>query len=411
MTTATLEIPHKLIAAFTGPARYRCAYGGRGSGKTRSFALMAAVRGYILAEAGKTGAIVCGREFQNSLDESSMAEVKAAIASVDWLAGYYEIGEKFIRTKNRRIEFSFIGLRHNLDSVKSKALIHVLWVDEADSVSETAWRKIVPTVREDGSEIWVTWNPDSPNSATHRRFRENTPPNTKIIQINWQENPWFPAVLEQERQSDIKYRADTYGHVWEGEFFSETEAQVFHGKWRVEEFEPGKDWDGPYQGIDFGFRPDPLCALRVWVHNKKIWVEHEAYSAGVEIDDTAAFIKKRIPDFETFAARADSAEPKTISYLSRNGLPRIEAVKKWPNSVIEGIRFLRGYEAIVIHPRCTNAAKDFRLYSHKTDRLSGDIMPDLLDADNHAPDTLRYALSPLIKQFQPAETTFVSGLY
>ena len=99
MTTATLRIPPKLIPVFTGKARYRGAYGGRGSAKTRTFAIMAAVRGYVLAEAGKSGVIVCGREFQNSLDESSMAEVKAAIASIDWLADYYDIGEKYIRTK------------------------------------------------------------------------------------------------------------------------------------------------------------------------------------------------------------------------------------------------------------------------------------------------------------------------
>lgn len=411
MTTAALEIPPKLIPVFTGPARYRGAYGGRGSGKTRTFALMAAVRGYILAEAGKTGVIVCGREFQNSLDESSMAEVKAAIESEPWLKAYYDIGENYIRTRNRRIEFKFIGLRHNLDSVKSKAKVHILWVDEAESVSEKAWRKVIPTVREEGSEVWVTWNPESAESATHRRFRRDASPDMRIVQVNYNDNPWFPDVLERERQDDLKYRADTYNHVWEGGFFSETEAQVFHSKVRIEEFVSGPGWDGPYQGIDFGFRPDPLCALRVWVHARRVWIEYEAYSPNIEIDATPRFIADRIPDFANYVARADSAEPKTISYLSRNGLPKITAVNKWPNSVMEGVRWLRGFEAIVIHPRCVNAARDFRLYSHKTDRLTGDIMTDLIDADNHAPDTVRYALAPLIKQMTPASTTMVSGLY
>lgn len=411
MTTAALEIPPKLIPIFTGPARYRGAKGGRGSAKTQTFAKMSAVRGYMLAEAGKTGVILCGREFQNSLEDSSLAEVKAAIATTPWLADYYDVGEKFIRTKNRRIEYVFTGLRHNLESVKSKALIHVAWVDEAESVSENAWRKLIPTVREPGSEIWATWNPEDPNSPTHRRFCLTDATDVKVAHVNWSDNPWFPAVLERERQDDLRYRADTYGHIWEGEFFSETEAQVFHGKWRMEEFEPASGWNGPYQGIDFGFRPDPLCGLRVWVHDKKVWIEYEAYSPNIEIDATSGFICDAIPRFAEYVARADSAEPKTISYLSRNGLPRIEAVRKWPNSVIEGVRFLRGFEAIVIHPRCPNTARDFRLYSHKTDRLTGDIMPELIDADNHAPDTLRYALAPLIKQFRPAETTTVAGLF
>jgi phage terminase large subunit len=87
----------------------------------------------------------------------------------------YEVGEKYIRTKDRRIEFAFIGLRHNLDSVKSKAQILLLWVDEAEPVSEKAWSKAIPTVREEGAEIWVTWNPERKNSATHKRFRENPP--------------------------------------------------------------------------------------------------------------------------------------------------------------------------------------------------------------------------------------------
>lgn len=411
MTTATLLIPPKLIPIFTGKARYRGAKGGRGSAKTRTFAKMTAVRGYQLAEAHERGLLLCAREFQNSLEDSSFAEVRGAIESEPWLADYYEIGDRFIRTRNRRIEYAFAGLRHNIASLKSKSAIHIAWVEEAESVTEAAWRKLIPTVREEGSEIWATWNPESPSSPVHRRLVMSPSSDIKVAHVNWSDNPWFPSVLERERQDDLKYRADTYDHVWEGGFYSETEAQVFHGKTRVEEFEPGQKWDGPYQGIDFGFRPDPLCALRVWINERKVYIEYEAYSAGIEIDATSGFINSRIPGFETYASRADSAEPKTISYLSRSGLPRIDPVKKWPNSVIEGVRFLRGYEAIVIHPRCPNAARDFRLYSHKTDRLTGDIMPDLLDADNHAPDTLRYALAPLIKQFQPSTTSVVAGLF
>src|SRR5690606_1189322 len=111
MTTARLELPPKLIPIFTGEARYRGAYGGRGSAKTRTFAKMAAVWGYKLSKEGKSGVIVCGREFMNSLDESSMAEVKAAIASEPWLAAHYDVGERYIRTMDRRIDFAFIGLR------------------------------------------------------------------------------------------------------------------------------------------------------------------------------------------------------------------------------------------------------------------------------------------------------------
>lgn len=224
---ARIELPAKLIPVFSGKARYRGAYGGRGSGKTCSFAKMAAVKGYQLSMAGEKGLIVSGREYMNSLCDSSMAEIKAAIAAEPWLGSCYEIGEKYVRTRDRRISFAFIGLRHNLDSIKSKARIHLLWVDEAETVSETAWQKIIPTVREHDSEIWVTWNPESRLSATQRRFRENLPQDAKIVKVNWQDNPWFPDVLNKERLEDLEKRPEHYAHIWEGDFVTVVEGAYF----------------------------------------------------------------------------------------------------------------------------------------------------------------------------------------
>lgn len=171
--------------------------------------------------------IVCGREFMNSLDESSMAEVKSAIASEPWLSDHYEVGEKFIRTKDGRISFAFIGLRHNLESIKSKAKVHILWVDEAEPVTEEGWTTIAPTVREDDSEIWATWNPKNKKSATHKRFRVNKPSNCKIVELNWRDNPWFPAVLEQERLDDLRDRPEQYDHIWEGDFVKALEGAYY----------------------------------------------------------------------------------------------------------------------------------------------------------------------------------------
>lgn len=398
-------LPQKIIDNFSQPARHRIFKGGRGSGKTRSLAKMSAIYCYKMAEAGREGNFLCSREHLNSLDDSSLEEVKAAIASEPWLADYFEVGEKFVRTKNRRVSYVFAGLRRNLDSIKSKARLLANWTDEAEQVSEAAWRKLIPTIREDDSENWVSYNPESKDSATHKRFIESPPTDCVITEINWRDNLFFPKVLEAERQNDLRLRPELYEHIWEGDFLSQTDAQVFAGKWKVEDFDVDADWDGPYFGIDFGFRPDPLAAVKVWVAGESIYIEKEAYGPGVEIDKTFDFINDRMPEIRDFVSRADSAEPKTISYLRRNGLPRMEAVKKWPNSVIEGIRWLRGFQ-IVIHPDCKGTARDFRLYSHKIDRLTDDILPDVVDANNHGPDAIRYALAPLIKQSHSGTVRF-----
>jgi phage terminase large subunit len=227
MSKATIDLPDKLVPVFQGEARYRGAFGGRGSGKTRSFAKMTAVHGYRCGAAGIEGQILCGREYMNSLDESSLEEIKAAIASEDWLAEYYEVGDKYIRSKDGRIKYTFSGLRHNLDSIKSKARILLAWVDEAEAVSETAWTKLVPTIREEGSEIWVTWNPEREKSATHQRFRKHAPDGAKIVELNWRDNPWFPKVLDDERKEDLAKRPEQYDHVWEGGFVTAVEGAYY----------------------------------------------------------------------------------------------------------------------------------------------------------------------------------------
>lgn len=192
---------------------------------------MTAVRAYMWDMANRRGIILCGRQFMNSLDDSSMEEVKAAIRSEPWLHAHFDIGEKYIRTKSGRISYKFAGLDRSLDSIKSKSRILLCWVDEAEPVTEEAWVKLIPTLREEDSELWVTWNPESKRSATHKRMREGRPdPRMKVAEINWRDNPWFPDVLERTRQRDLVDRPDKYDHIWEGGF-----AHVFDGAYYVRE--------------------------------------------------------------------------------------------------------------------------------------------------------------------------------
>ncbi|MGK4231241.1 PBSX family phage terminase large subunit [Providencia hangzhouensis] len=399
MTVARIEIPPKLIPAFEGNYRYRCSHGGRGSAKTRTFALMTAIRGYMAAKNGQSGVILCAREYMNSLEESSMEEVKQAIRSVPWLSDFYELGEKYIRTKCRSVNYVFAGLRHNLDSIKSKARILIAWVDEAESVSEIAWTKLAPTVREDGSEIWVTWNPERDGSATDKRFRKNPPDNAVVVEMNYDDNPWFPSVLEDERLNDqARLDSATYAWIWEGAYLENSDKQVLANKYVIQSF-PDDLWqqaDRLLFGADFGFAKDPNTLLRQFILNDCLYIEYEAYGVGVELDHMPAFYDK-IPEARKWPIKADSARPETISYLKRQGF-NISAAKKWQGSVEDGITHLRGFKQIIIHPRCKETAKEARLYSYKTDRITGEVLPVILDANNHCWDAVRYGLDGYITQ-------------
>ena len=351
---------------------------------------MTAVRGY--AEPLR---ILCCRELQNSIKDSVHAELVAAIEAYPWLNDHYEIGETFIRGRNGT-EFVFKGLRHNYQQIKSTSGINICWVEEAETVSEQSWKNLIPTIRAPGSEIWLTWNPEDEESPTNQRFVVDPPPGAKIERLNYCDNPWFPPELEQERLNDLKRDPDFYAHVWEGKCVTRTDSQILAGKWRIDEFEPGADWDGPYYGLDFGFSVDPTAGVKCWVSDSTLYVEHEAVKVGLEVDDTPAFLIERIPGIDEHTVRADSARPESISYCKRHGLTRMIGVKKGKGSVEDGIQHLRSYKRIVVHPRCEEVARECRLYSYKIDRLSGDILPVPVDANNHCIDAIRYALQPLI---------------
>lgn len=396
MTTERIKLPRKLKPIFSPPrgsVQYRGMYGGRGSGKSYSSALMAATWGY--AEPLR---ILCTREFQASIKESFHAELKAAIAAHPWLDAHYDVGVDYLRGRNGT-EFIFRGLRHNSGSIKSLAKVDLTIVEEAEDAPEQSWLTLEATVfRQPKSELWAIWNPRIDGSPVDNRFRKNPPDNALITEINYDENPYFPEGLEKLRRREQE-RLDpaTYAHVWEGAYLTNSDSKVFANKFRIAEFEPGDDWDGPYFGADWGFAQDPTAGVKCWAHKGKFYIEYEACKVGLELDDTAEFFKDRLPDIERHKCRGDSARPESISYLVRHGLPKLAPVKKWSGSVEDGIQFMRSFREIVVHPRCTETAKEFRLYSYKVDRMTGDVLPVIIDLHNHCIDAIRYALGPMIQ--------------
>lgn len=254
----TIRLPPKLIPVFQGRADVRGAYGGRGSGKTRSFAKMAAVQGMRFGQAGVSGQILCARQYMNSLDESSLAEVQRAIEEEPVLSAYYEVGEKYVKSRDGRIRFTFAGLDRSIDSIKSKGRILLCWVDEAEPVSESAWSTLIPTLREEGdgwnAELWVTWNPKRKAAPVESRFRHSTDPLVKVIEMNWRDNPRFPDKLERERQRDLAERPDQYAHIWEGDY-----AAAQEGAYYAQHLAKAKD-----EGRISFVAADPLLTLRAY---------------------------------------------------------------------------------------------------------------------------------------------------
>jgi phage terminase large subunit len=257
--SAQIRLPEKLVPVFTGEADVRGAYGGRGSAKTRSFAKMAAVRGLIHGQAGDRGIILCARQFMNSLEDSSLEECKRAIEEEPFLTAYYEVGDKYIKSRDGRVSFAFAGLDRNIASIKSKGRMLLCWVDEAEPVTEEAWTTLIPTLREEGdgwnAELWVTWNPKRKTAPVEARFRRSTDARVKVVELNWRDNPWFPAKLERDRLRDLSDRPDQYEHIWEGGF-----ATVVEGAYYASDLTRAKN-EKRIGRVPF----DPLMTVRLFV--------------------------------------------------------------------------------------------------------------------------------------------------
>jgi len=398
-----IQIPDLLTPLFATKERHDVigAHGGRGSAKTRTFATMLCFKALEFAGRGITGVILCCREFMVSLDDSSMQELKEAIANDDVLRENFDVGEKYIRTKCRKIRFIFRGMDRNLNSIKSTSRILICWVDEAEGVSHKAWSKLIPTLRTEAkdfsSQLWVTWNPENEDSEVETRFRKSDDPKIKIIEINWRDNPWFPDVLNRERLRHLENDPSTYYHVWEGEYLIISDAQILSGKWEIKEFEPDYSFGRFYLGADFGFSQDPSTLIKCWIKDGCLWISHEAYGQGIELNDFDRFYSQ-IEGSKSGVIYADNSRPETISHIRRMGY-LIRPCDKWAGSVQDGIAHLRGaYKKIYVHPRCKETAKEMRNYQYKIDNRTGRITTDIIGKSDHVIDSIRYALNDKIKK-------------
>jgi phage terminase large subunit len=393
VTRHRVDLPPKVAPLFR-PARYKVLRGGRGGAKSWSIA-----RALITLAIKRPLRILCTRELQVSIADSVHRLLEDQIKAIG-LGGHFAILKNTIRCRSSGAEFFFCGLR-DAEKLKSFEGIDICWVEEAQTVSESSWSLLIPTIRKEGSEIWVSFNPREKRDPTYKRFVENPPPDTINIEIGYGDNPWLPETLRKEMEWAYATDPEAADHVWGGKLRRRSKAQVLAGKYIVEPFEPQPDWHGPYQGIDWGFSVSATALVRLWIVGdedsleRELYVEREAYGVGVDNDELPELFDT-VPNARDYTTRADSARPETISHCNDHGYPLIVGVKKWPGSVADGIAHLRGYKRIVIHPRCKHTVDEAGLWSWKVDKLTGDVLPVLVDAHNHCWDAARYGLEPVI---------------
>jgi phage terminase large subunit len=339
--------------------------------------------------------VLCAREIQKSIRDSVHRLLGDQIDALG-LFQYFDVQAQSIVSHNGS-EFLFEGLFANVAKIKSLEGIDIAWIEEAARVSAYSWEILIPTIRKPNSELLINFNPEGETDPTYERFVTSPPPDATVVHVTYADNPWFPPELDKERVYLERVDPDAARHVWCGECRTQSDAQVFRGKYAIESFEPQPGWDGPYAGCDFGFSNDPTTLVKCWIAERTLYIEHEAYAVGCDIDRTPQLFDQ-VPGARQLTVRADCARPETINYLNRHGYPEMRGVEKWPESVTEGVQFLRGFERIVIHPRCEHTAQEMRLYAFKVDRLTGDVLADLIDKHNHCIDAIRYALQPLIRR-------------
>jgi phage terminase large subunit len=226
---AKAEFPEKLEFLFK-PARYKCCWGGRGGAKSWGIA-----RALLILGARSPMRILCAREYQTSIKDSVHKLLCDQIEALGLLS-FYEITQASIRGKNGT-EFAFAGLKNNISNIKSFEGVDIAWVEEAQTVSRMSWNVLIPTIRKDKSEIWVSFNPELETDETYQRFVLHPPPDCQSVKVNWSDNPWFPEVLRLEKDALRERDMSAYNTVWEGICRQTVDGAIFANEMQMAELE------------------------------------------------------------------------------------------------------------------------------------------------------------------------------
>lgn len=395
---------NKKLKSFLTPNRYKVAYGGRGSAKSWTIARM-----LLLKSMQQPIRILCTREIQDSIKDSVHKLLKDQIDLLE-LEGF-TVQNDVIRHLNGS-EFLFKGLYSNLSKIKSFEGVDICWIEEAESISSMSWEVLDPTIRKPNSEIWISFNPRYENDIIYKSFILDNRDNATVIKVNWQDNIYFPDELKKQKDHMQKTDPDLYLHIWEGGLKRNTSELVFNNKWIVEDFETTKKTlTHFYFGADWGFSQDPNTLTRMYInkHNEYgdncLFIDYEANdrpydeenkNTSLDIDQLPTLWDK-VPYVRENIIKGDSARPETISHMVNNGFNCIGA-EKGKGSIEDGIEYLKGFDKIIINPRCKNTIFEFGNYKFKVDKRSGQITSKIEDKFNHHIDGIRYALEDCMKK-------------
>ncbi len=401
--TSLVDMPGHPYNDLLKPAPYIILYGGRGSARswTVAEALIKAARMHELR-------ILCTREYQNSIEDSVhklLCDTIERLGQGEW----FNITKTSI-TSRAGAEFMFKGLHNNVKEIKSTEGVDICWLEEAQTTSKESLSTLLPTIRKTGAKIIATFNPENDTDPIWDYFVEHPPEGTIAHHINFDQNPYFPAVLEKQRlhalrlideaesDSERAQAQSDYDHVWLGETRKISNEIIFSGKYVVQEFADDLWKQAPRLlfGADFGFSQDPSTLLRMFILDNCLYIEFEAYGVGVELNEMDQFYKS-IPGSDAWPIHADCSRPETISHMRGFGF-NCKPADKWPGSVEDGIAHLRGFKKIIIHPRCKHTAQEAKMYRYKKDRITGEVLPVIIDKHNHCWDASRYALNGYIQK-------------
>lgn len=417
---------HPLSDLIYKRATYKIYWGGRGSAKSWGVA-----EALIRITAHKKIRVLCTREFQNSIKDSSHKLLKDTIERLG-LESWFTVTADSIKSRSGA-EFIFKGLHNNEQGIKSTEGIDITWVEEGQTVSSGSWVTLPATVlRNDDCEIWVTFNLISEQDATYVRFIDSLGikkrANSIVHKINYDSNPYFGGKLREEMEFDKENDYDLYEHIWLGMPQKKSNAIVFNNKYRVDAFSDDlwmHAWNSRlFYGADFGFANDPSTLTRAFIidntgsvneaHHlvdpslcpdgkpgkRTLYIEYAVFGYHVDLDDLPAFYD-RVPGARMHHIKGDASAPATISHIGRHGFAMSPA-EKWDGSVDDGIRHLRGFDEIVIHARNIEMANEAYMYRYKTDPKAVDargqplVLPVLIDKFNHGWDAVRYSLDGYI---------------